>query len=185
MCGEGKVSRLQQKKTYPVALGGMTAALSLIVMAMSRVIPYSEQALPAIAGVFLLAMVMEAGPAWSLLVYLSVSLLSLFFAVQNGAAVYYIVFFGPYPILKNYIEHLHGKPLQWVLKVVYFNLSAVVVYYATVFLLSLGNGFLKYGLPIALVAVNIILVIYDIALTRLVVWYVCRIRKKLFRRGGR
>jgi hypothetical protein len=172
---------MKNKKANIVALGGMLTAMSLLLMLLTRVIPFSEQALPAIAGVLLISAVLEAGAGWAFVIYLAVALLSLFFAFQNGAALYYILFFGHYTIIKSYIERIKIKPLQWVVKILLFNVCAVASYYAMIAVTGIPDALTKYGLPITLGLINVVFILYDIALSRLVVMYVTRIRKNFKR----
>ena len=164
---------------FKVALGGMMAALSLILMLLTRVIPFSEMALPAVAGVLLIAAVLEVGAAWSFAIFAAVGLLSLFFAFQNGAAFYYVLFFGPYPIVKSYIERLKSRPVQWTVKILLFNICALLLYLASAKIFGVPDALIKYGWALSALVVNATFVIYDIALSRLVVLYVYRIRKRL------
>jgi hypothetical protein len=168
---------LKEKKSNIVALGGMIAALSLVLMMLTLFIPFSEQALPAVAGVLLITAVLEAGPGWAFVIYIAVGLLSLFFALQNGASLYYILFFGHYTIIKSYVERLPNKLLQWVVKLLIFNICAAAVYYLVALVTGIPVDIYKYSLPVTLVLFNIVLILYDIALSRLVVLYYYRIRK--------
>ena len=48
------------KKTNQIALGGMMGALSVVCMLLTGLIPMADFALPAIAGVFLIPVVIDA-----------------------------------------------------------------------------------------------------------------------------
>lgn len=157
----------------------MLAALSLLLMLLTRAVPFSEMALPAVAGVLLIFAVMEMGAGWALVIYAAVSLLSLLVAFENGAALYYILFFGLYPILKNYVERIRTRPLQWAAKLALFNLCAVALYFLTARLFGMPQAIARYGLALAVAVVNVTFVIYDFALSRLIVLYVYKIRRML------
>ena len=170
------------KRSGIVALGGMIAAVSVVLMLLTVYIPLLEQALPALAGVLLIAAVIETGAGWAFVIYIAVGLLSLLFAFNNGAAFYYILFFGLYTIVKSFIERIPIKPLQWVVKLLFFNMCAVAVYFVIfVWILHLPDSVFKYGYAATLAVINVVFIVYDIALSRLVVTYRTRIRK-LFRK---
>lgn len=173
---------MPNKKSEIVAFGVVLTGLSLLLILLTRAIPFAEMALPAVAGALLIVGVMELGPKWSAVIYAAVSLFALIFTFDNGAAFYYIVFFGLYSIVKNHIEHLHSKPLQWVVKIIFFNLCAVALYFIISAVSGLPSAFAKYGLPIIAVAANAIFIVYDIALSRLIVTYVFKLRNKIFKR---
>jgi hypothetical protein len=168
---------LREKRANIVALGGIIAAMSLVLMLLSRLIPFTEMALPALAGVLLISAVLEAGAGWAFVMYIAVGLLSLFFALSNGAALYYILFFGHYTIIKSFVERIPNKPLQWVVKLLIFNVCAVAVYFMMTVFVGLPEKLFNYGMPVLLVLINAVFILYDIALSRLIVTYFHRIRK--------
>ena len=93
------------KKSGRVALGGMMASLSLVVM-LAAYFPYVTYALPALAGCFLVIISIEINKKWAFVVYAAVGALS-FLVCEKEAAVLYIFFFGYYPILKAVFEQFH------------------------------------------------------------------------------
>jgi len=168
---------MNKKKTYFIAMGGMIAALSVVLMAFSF-IPNSSLVLPAIAGVLLIAVVLEAGTKWALLIYVAVSLLSLFIAPDIDAKIFYIAFCGHYPILKKFLEGSKSLWLQWLLKLLVFNVCAVSAYIIIVKITNIPNEFNQTWYMAALWALgNVTFVIYDFALTRLIALYIYKIKK--------
>lgn len=157
----------------------MLAAVSLTLMLLTRAVPFSEMALPAIAGVLLIFAVMEMGAGWALVIYVAVSLLSLLVAFSNGAALYYIFFFGLYPILKSCLERIPSRPAQWILKLLLFNACAAALYFLTVKLFGMPGAVTRYGLALVAAVVNLTFIVYDFALSRLIVLYVYKIRRML------
>ena len=80
------------KKTNRIALGGLMAALSVAAMLMTGIVPMADFALPAIAGIFLAPVVVEAGYKAAWLCYGAVSLLSILVAPMKECALYYAAF---------------------------------------------------------------------------------------------
>jgi hypothetical protein len=113
------------------------------------------------------------------------------FSLVIGFNWFYLVFFGYYPILKEMLEKLY-KPIAWGLKLVVFNI-AVTAYGFICYFLFFGQlkalfeevsallGGISAGAVIVIaiyVALNLVFVVYDIALTRLITLYLVRLRKK-------
>ena len=177
-----------KKTSYKVALGGIVSALSLVTMILAAVIPGLEYAIPAFAGILLIIIVIEISLGWAFLTYVGVAILSFFIVPNKEAGLLFITFMGYYPILKSVIEtKIKSRQLQWVSKVIVFNI-AVFVYYKLVMLLvsspELGQSLEeigKYAIPILLAGANVVFVIYDIAVTNLVTSYVKWFRKKIIR----
>ena len=155
-----------QKPTFKIALCAIIAALAVMLMLITSLIPVGTYALPCFAGVLLIAIVIEYGAKWALGVYAVVSVLSFFVAGDKEAVLYFAMLFGYYPVLKAFIEgKLKSKLVQYVLKFALFNAAAVGSFFiATKLFLAFGNLFF---------------LLYDFALTTFVMFYVRKIREKL------
>lgn len=65
-----------QKPTFKIALCAIIAALAVMLMLITSLIPVGTYALPCFAGALLIAIVIEYGAKWALGVYAVVSVLS-------------------------------------------------------------------------------------------------------------
>ena len=171
--------------SYKVAFGGIVAAVSLASMVLTGFIPVGTYACPAFAGILLAAIVIELGarPAWA--VFTAVALVSIVFVGDKEAALYYMFFFGFYPVIKAKLETLSNVWAQRGLKLAVFNACMLAVFYLGVSLFSVPKeSFTVFGVYLPLVFLllgNIFFVIYDIAVTRLITAYIQVWRKKLFK----
>lgn len=169
------------KKSGRVAMGGLIAAMSIVVM-LAAWFPYLTYALPALAGCLLIPVIIEIGRKQAWLVY-GVTAILCFFLCETEAKVLYIVFFGYYVIIKSLLERLRSKPLQWALKFVVFNLAFAVYYLAVTYVFSLdieGFGdFGKYTLLLFFVLCNVVFFIYDLAVTRVIWMYMSMLHNKM------
>lgn len=176
------------KRTGSVALCGVMSALCMVCMFLTGVIPFATYALPALAGVLLIAIVIEQGKRWAALVYVAVSLLSFILSPDLEAKLMFVCFFGYYPILKAVFEGIRRPRFALCLKLAVFNVAVIAVY----FILSALGGlaadeFEIFGknLPLFFLAAgNLVFLLYDYALTGLVSVYVQRLRphlRKIFR----
>ena len=158
-----------------VALGGVTAALSLIFMMLAGVTSTLVYAIPMFVGALLMVLVIELGSGFATAVYVAVSVLSLLILGNKEAAVMYVGFFGYYPIIKSFLEKYIKTLWCWVVKYIIFNVAMVVSYIAVtkIFLISFDDveSFGKWALLILLFAGNIVFAMYDVLLTRLVTIY--------------
>jgi len=168
-------------KSSKTALGGIIAALSVVLMFLTSVIPTLTYAIPAAAGLLLLIMVIEIDKKWATVVFVSVSILSALLIADKEAATMYIAFFGYYPIIKQPIEKHLNKYLCWVIKVLIFNASVIASYFMLIYVFNLNvddfGEFTKMGLIALYIAFNFVFVLYDIALTRLITAYIYRWQK--------
>lgn len=171
--------------SFKVALGGVIAALSLLLMILAGVTSTLVYAIPMITGVLLMMLVVEFGQGFATMIYIAISILSLLILGNKEAAVMYVAFFGYYPILKSILEkHIRGF-VCWIVKYLIFNVSMISSYFIVtkVFMISFEDveAFGKYALLLLLLAGNVLFVLYDIVLTRLVSIYLYKWRKYIKR----
>jgi hypothetical protein len=161
--------------SFRLAFCGIATALCTLLMFLTGIISIGTYAFPALAGVLLIAVVIEFGKTWAWLVYAAGSMLSLFLAGDKEAVVLFIFFLGYYPILKSQIEKIHNRVAAYILKFSVFNVSMVACFFLSIKLLSVPeDSFTVAGiyLPwVFLLIGNIIFAVYDYALSLLVVSY--------------
>ncbi len=159
-------------KSKKVAFGAVVAALSLVLMLLTGIIPVGTYALPCLSGILLTIIVIEFGIPWAFGVYFAVSVLSFLMVSDKEAALYYVLILGIYPILKSLFERIRVKWLCFIIKLLYFNASAVAAFYISIYLLSVpieSFNFFGINMPLVfLLAGNFVFIVYDICVTRLV-----------------
>ena len=175
----------RKKLSFKVSLGGVIAALSLLLMLVAGVTTSLVYAIPMITGAFLMVLVIEFGAGFAGLEYLAISIISMLLLGNKEAAIMYVAFFGYYPIIKSFIEKRFKKIVGWIIKYAIFNASMVVAYFVVskIFMITFDDleGFGKFAMPFLLFAGNILFILYDIMLTRLVTIYLYRWQKYIKR----
>ncbi|MBQ6466865.1 MAG: hypothetical protein IJJ61_02895 [Clostridia bacterium] len=173
------------KQSSKCALGGITAALSLVMMISVAIVPFMTYALPAIAGALTVFMVVEVDKKWAFGVYAAVAILGMFLVPEKEVAVMYLALFGYYPIVKALIESKIPAVVGWLLKIILFEITMVVSYILMIKFMGVTIDEMdtlgKLAIPILLGAGTLAFIIYDFALTRLVSIYTRNWRKH-FRR---
>ena len=160
----------------------MIAGLGVVIMLLSAVMPSMTYALPMIAGGLLLVPAIEFGGRTALTTYAATAILSLILPADKEAALFYILLFGLYPIIKKYIERIPARWLEYVVKFVYFNAVSIGAVWLTTSLLGIPfeTGKLgKFYIPVILAAANVCFIIYDITLTRFLPLYRVRLQPVL------
>lgn len=171
------------KNSAKTAMGGMISALSLTIMLLTAVIPYLTYALPAIAGALLVIMVIEINKKWAFCAYAAISILSFLILPDKEAAMMYVAYFGYYPILKPLLESkISNNTLCWLAKAVVFNVAVVLAYVVIVNVFGIPieemEEYGKWGLIGLLALGNVMFVLYDICITRLVTLYLKKWQKR-------
>lgn len=167
------------------AIGGIVAALSLVILISVAIIPFLTYALPAAAGILIIPIVIEIDKKWAFGVYATVAILGALLVPNKEVAAMYIAFFGYYPIIKAIFEGHFKNWIAWILKTVSFIVSIGASYYVLIALMGLEIDEIEtYGLiavPMLLGAGTIAFIIYDIALTKIIELYLAKWRK-IFKR---
>lgn len=167
------------------------AALCTVLLFMTGLFPFSTYALPALAGLLMVAVAAETGPRWAFTLYVAVSILSFLMTPDKEAMLMFVMFFGHYPITKFQLEKLKWKPLIFVLKFLCFNACVVIGYLIILYIFRIPDiltefgDFGKYSVLVMLALGNLLFVVYDFALTQITRTYLFWFRPKFLRRSAK
>ena len=169
------------KQSSKCAIGGIVAALSLVLMISAAVLPFLELALPAVAGTLIIFMVIEVDKKWAFGVYSAVAILAMLLVANKEVAVMYLAFFGYYPILKAIIEKKLPKVLDWASKIFTFAGTMTLAYWLMMKFMGVTiDEMEEYGfmaIPLLLGLGTFAFIMYDIALTKFITLYMIKWRK--------
>lgn len=154
----------------------MLTALGVVLLTLGSVFQTIDLTMAAIASLCVVLAMIELGGKEALLIYLATALLALLIVPQKLIAAEYALFAGLYPLIKSLAERL-GRVLSWVVKLVFANLSLTLLILASKLLFSLPveSGWL---LAATYVLVNVTVVVFDIALTKLITFYYIRLQAR-------
>ena len=116
-----------------MALGGMLAALAVVIMSLGTVIPVATYVCPMLCALLLQGVLKTCGSRIAWAWYGAVALLSVLLAPDKEAAGVF-VFLGYYPIVKPALDRKKGK---WLWKGLLFNGSVCLLYFLLLRLLGL------------------------------------------------
>ena len=155
----------------------MLAALGVVLLYLGSMIEVADLSMAVLASLLCVFAVIEYGGSAPWLVFAVTGVLSLILIPQKTPAVFYLLFFGYYPIVKEKLEKM-PRGVSWVLKEVIFNIALALVLLLSRFLLmaSSATPWLLY-VAFAMLA-ELIFPLYDIAMTRLISLYLYRLRKR-------
>lgn len=176
------------KKSLQVALGGVATAICIVLMFLTGMVPFSYYALPAMAGLVLIAVKEENGMKTALIVFGAVSLLSLFVVPIKEAALLFICFFGYYPIVQDSLSRVRPKILSIFIKFVVFNVAVILAYWVIIHVFGISEvmddfgNFGKYSVLVLLGLGNVFFVIYDFAIRNITHAYRYWFRPKILKK---
>ena len=159
-------------------MGGVVAALCLVLMLLTSVIPFGTFAFPTFAGILLILLVINLGYGYAVAVYFVTAVLSFLLVTDKEAVLYYTAFLGFYPIIKSLIERIPSKIVQYIVKFALFNVCIIAAFFiGTLVLYIPKESFTLFGvyLPwVFLIIGNIFFILYDLCVTRLVTIYLIK-----------
>ncbi|MBQ8026415.1 MAG: hypothetical protein IJ259_08385 [Oscillospiraceae bacterium] len=169
------------RRTKSLTVTAVAAALSVVLLYLGSLFPTGQAGFAAVACLLGIAVVIACGLGWGVMHYVAAGALALLLLPDKTVALLYAVFFGYYPVIKSLAERCHGRPLEWGIKLAVFNAAL------TVLLFALRAAFLPEraaDLPTAVIylLLNVVFVVFDIGLSRLIVFYENRIAKYLKKR---
>lgn len=163
----------QRNQTLCVTFCGILTALAVVCLFFAGVVPFLSYALPALAGVLLVPVVVEMGARWAWPTYIAISVLGFLIAPNKETTLLFVLFFGHYTILKALFERRFHGAVQYLLKLATFNVCVIVDFWLCVFVLGVPKeSFTIAGvyLPgVLLLLGNVVFLFYDYAF-RAVVW---------------
>ncbi len=115
----------RRNRSADMALGGVLAALAVVIMCLGGLIPGSTFVCPMVAMMILAMVKRRTGTRTAWAWYGAVAILSLLMGPDKEAAAVF-AFLGYYPILKPKMDTL---PLKWLWKGLLFNLVVLVMYW--------------------------------------------------------
>lgn len=158
----------KRSPAYSVALGGVLAALAVVVMNLGTVIPVATYICPMLCMVFLQVVLRVCGGRIAWAWYGAVALLSLMMAPDKEAAAVFAAL-GYYPMVKPRMEKTRQP---WLWKALFFNAVILILYWLLISLLgmdALAEEFAEAGKIMTVVMLllgNLIFFLLDRVLSR-------------------
>jgi hypothetical protein len=163
------------KSTRFLARAAMAGALGMALLYLASVLPSGKLAIVCASGMLTAFIRMSCGLSWSAGCFAATALLGLFLLPQKSVALLYAVFFGYYPIVKSLIERLPSAFARWIWKLLIYNAAFAVLFLLAFSVLAGAAQVEKWPLFALIPVGNAAFVLYDIALTQVILYYLRRV----------
>ena len=165
--------------TKRITTTAMLVAISILLVCVGGWIPRGGLAFAVIGAMVGAVVVIECGNLWAVAHYVLVSVGAFLLAPDKLVALWYVVVFGHYPILKGFIERLESPLGRWIVKVIVFCCSTALNY-------LLANVIFSADMPkmniIAFVGLwAIAFIAFDMAYSKLIGVYLRKLHPEFFR----
>lgn len=168
------------KPSVKIAFGAILTALSVILLFLGGITGTLDLAAAALASFCVIFAVIEMGYGSAFLVYAAASVIGIILPIKTPA-LFFAAFFGYYPLVKSFSEKL-SIIVSYVIKLAVYSVAYFVMIALSLVVITediaTGNKLIFFYGALYLICV-VILIIYDIALTRIITAYNLSWRKKL------
>ena len=155
-------------------------ALSVILLGIGSLVEVLDLSMAVIASLAVVFAAIELRGKYPYLVYAATALLSLLLLPLKTPGLCYALFAGYYPLLKRAFEKHFSRPVAWVFKGFSFFLAMAAILFAFIKLFT-AAALPQTSNPALYVVAGAVLVaafvVYDIALTRLITFYLWRLQR--------
>lgn len=112
-----------------LALAGLLAAGVMILLYMAMIVPNLKAVLYGLASLPMAVVVLETDRKTAVLFYLATAGLALILLPDKMAALPYVLVLGGYGFVKSLAETKTSRFLEWVLKLLYFDIALILYYF--------------------------------------------------------
>lgn len=172
----------KKRDTKDIALGGILIALTIITLYAKTVIPTAKLSLYALSSFFVSIIVIESGIGMGWTFYVATSCISFFLIPDTIGLIPYFIFFGNYGIIKCYIERLDRLVIEYILKIIYFNLSMGLGYFLLNRFANIESIPKNPMVLLIILGLQVVFIVYDYIYTLLIGYYRRRIKKLVGKR---
>lgn len=162
------------RKFRKLTLSALLTALTMVSLFFAAMWPSGELGLAAFSSVFAAAAIIEEGVAAGVSVFVCSAALSLILFPGIPAPLFYISFFGYYPVFKSLIERVKARPVRLLLKLCVFNAALAVMYYSLSALVISFRGY-SPGYIVLCVSGSAVFLAFDYGFTKIIRLYEYRI----------
>lgn len=173
-----KLLRKKRKQSKIIAFCSVLSALGVVILYLGAILEVLDISCAALASMLCIIVYAEIGGVYPWLVYGVTGALSLLLLPSKFGAVMYVCLAGFYPMLKVLFERFVSRFLEWLCKIILFNIAMTAMIIIATFVFSVADMGRMYILTLYVVG-NVTFVIYDIALGMLIRLYYLKFRRQL------
>ncbi len=162
------------KVAYPAIL----SALALVLVYISAVAPTGNWGVVALAGLLPAAAVVSVGLKAGFLCWAAVVILAFLLVPDKFSVLLFGALFGLYPMVKSLVERLRKRPLEYLLKLAFFNAAFTVICLIAFTAVTASLPPMLGGSVWVLYSVaNVVFLLYDYGFSRLIAVYIARVQR--------
>ena len=171
------------KSSFRIALCSVITALSILFMLMTVILPVAAYSCVMLTGLCTALIIEEIDGRYALCSFAAVSIISALLVPDKESVVLYIVFFGYYPVLHDFLSKKINNTVSRIIEYLVFNAACFISFFTSIYVLSVPKDSFMIGdlyLPwVILIMANILFFLYDYTLKVMVKVYRIKFKKYL------
>lgn len=157
-------------KSKQISLGAMITVFSIILLYMTSVIPTARFFLISLASFLIAVLIIEVGISYAILSFVSTAILGFIMIPNKLLLIPYITFLGYYGVIKLYIERIDKFLLEWIIKIVVFNIALSINYYLLTIVFA-QQLILPFSIIFVVLGLQIVFIVYDYTFSMFIQYY--------------
>lgn len=168
----------RKSKAVQVAYPAVLCALAVVLVYLACLAPTGQWGIVAAAGLLPAAAVISVGIKAGFLCWAGAAILMLLLAPDKFCALLFAVLFGLYPMVKSLAEGVRKKPVEYLVKLGFFNAVFTALYLAmrAAVLGSLPEK-LSSSVWVLYLAANVVFLAYDFGFSKMIAVYIARVQQ--------
>ena len=163
-----------------VAYPAIMSALSLVLIYLGSIAPTGNWGIVAAAGLLPAAAVISVSLKAGFLCWAAAAVLAFLLVPDKFCVLLFGVLFGLYPMVKSLVERMRKKPMEYALKLAFFNAAFTVVWLTMAAAVAASLPRVLGGSVWVLYAVaNVVFLLYDYGFSKLIALYINRVQRAI------
>lgn len=154
-----------------VAYGGILLAINIILLLFTNILPINTLFLMGLASLPISIVIMEYGPRSGVAFYIACAVLGFIVMTSKVQWLLYVFTFGIYGLIKYIIEQDRPVYLEYVLKLLFANITLVLVYFILKAFVYIPVNLITIGL------FEVAFIVYDYVYTSFIDYYNTKLKQ--------
>ncbi len=150
-------------ETKKLTFAAICAAIIIVLLYLGAAVKTGTLAIYFITSLTVMTVIDKAGIKSGIMIYAVSALLAAILLPDKNMATAYVLLFGLYPIIKAFAEKCKIRAIEWVIKLIFFNLSFALC--CGIIVKIIGGVLTTLPIPVLWICANVFIIFYDILLS--------------------
>lgn len=170
------------KNSTKLAVCSLSTALGVLMLFLGGITMVLAYAAPMFLGLIMIMLKRTFGTKSAWITFIATSLLSFILVTDKECMMMYVIFFGYYPIVREYFTKIKNKAFRIITKLIFFNIMMILC--QVILIKIFGIPFLEDGQGKSFIIVfallmNILFLVYELMIEKVTLLYIYKLEKRI------